>query len=78
MQIKTEIGQRNNVQVFGKGQRTLMMAHGFGCDQNMWRFLVPEFADDYRLVLFDYVGSGQSELQALRDHLAARMALRQP
>jgi sigma-B regulation protein RsbQ len=64
MQIKTEIGQRNNVQVFGKGQRTLMMAHGFGCDQNMWRFLVPEFADDYRLVLFDYVGSGQSELQA--------------
>ena len=42
----------------------MLFAHGFGCDQNMWRFLVPAFADDYRLVLFDYVGSGHSDLAA--------------
>ena len=53
---------RNNVNVSGKGSRTLIFAHGFGCDQNMWRFVAPAFADDYRIVLFDYVGSGKSDL----------------
>ena len=42
----------------------MLFAHGFGCDQNMWRFVTPAFKNDYRLVLFDYVGSGNSELQA--------------
>ena len=42
----------------------MLFAHGFGCDQNMWRFVTPEFAEDYRIVLFDYVGSGKSDLQA--------------
>jgi sigma-B regulation protein RsbQ len=42
----------------------MLFAHGFGCDQNMWRFVAPAFADDYKLVLFDYVGSGQSDLSA--------------
>jgi sigma-B regulation protein RsbQ len=42
----------------------MLFAHGFGCDQNMWRFLVPAFEDDYRIVLFDYVGSGKSDLAA--------------
>ncbi len=41
-----------------------MFAHGFGCDQKMWRFLTPAFEQDYRIVLFDYVGSGQSDLGA--------------
>jgi sigma-B regulation protein RsbQ len=40
----------------------MLFAHGFGCDQNMWRFVTPAFADDYKLVLFDYVGSGKSDL----------------
>ena len=39
-----------------------MLAHGFGCDQNMWRFVVPAFANDYRVVLFDHVGAGKSDL----------------
>ena len=39
----------------------MLLAHGFGCDQNMWRFLVPAFVDDYRVVLFDHVGSGKSD-----------------
>jgi sigma-B regulation protein RsbQ len=55
---------RNNVKVFGRGTKPMMFAHGFGCDQNMWRFITPEFEDDYRIVLFDYVGSGKSDLSA--------------
>jgi sigma-B regulation protein RsbQ len=58
------ISERNNVKIIGQGQRTIVFAHGFGCDQNMWRFIVPAFADDYRIVLFDYVGCGKSDLSA--------------
>jgi len=42
----------------------MMFAHGYGCDQNMWRLVAPAFADTYRLVLFDHVGSGRSDLSA--------------
>lgn len=42
----------------------MMFAHGFGCDQNMWRHVAPAFADDYRIVLFDHVGAGGSDLRA--------------
>ena len=42
----------------------MLFAHGFGCDQNMWRFITPRFEEDYRIVLFDYVGSGKSDLAA--------------
>lgn len=55
---------RNNVKVFGSGEKTLMFAHGYGCDQNMWRHVTPSFADDYKIVLFDYVGSGSSDTTA--------------
>lgn len=59
-----EIIARNNVSVTGSGQRVMLLAHGFGCDQNMWRFTVPAFAADHRIVVFDYVGSGKSDLRA--------------
>ncbi len=52
---------RNNVKVLGAGERTLMFAHGYGCDQNMWRHVTPAFQADYKIVLFDYVGSGHSD-----------------
>lgn len=55
---------RNNVKVFGKGTQPMLFAHGFGCDQNMWRFVTPAFEDEYRIIIFDYVGSGKSDLQA--------------
>jgi sigma-B regulation protein RsbQ len=56
---------RNNVTVSGNpGGRPMLFAHGFGCDQNMWRFVAPAFADEYRIVLFDYVGAGGSDLSA--------------
>ena len=55
---------RNNVKVSGRGTQPMLFAHGFGCDQNMWRFVAPVFAADYRIVLFDYVGSGRSDMGA--------------
>ena len=39
----------------------MLFAHGFGCDQNMWRFVAPAFEDDHRVVLFDHVGAGGSD-----------------
>jgi sigma-B regulation protein RsbQ len=60
----SDIIKRNNVKVVGKGSQPMLLAHGFGCDQNMWRFIVQAFEDDYRIVLFDYVGSGKSDLNA--------------
>ena len=56
----------NNVTVKGRGSKVMMFAHGFGCDQNMWRHLVPSFEDDYRVVLFDHVGAGKSNLAAFK------------
>ncbi len=55
---------RNNVKVMGRGSTTLLFAHGYGCDQTMWRRVVPLLGKDYRIVLFDYVGYGQSDLSA--------------
>jgi sigma-B regulation protein RsbQ len=42
----------------------MLFAHGFGCDQEMWRFVAPDFAVDHQVVLFDHVGSGKSDLSA--------------
>ncbi len=42
----------------------MVFAHGFGCDQSMWRFVVPAFAADHRVVLFDHIGAGRSDLSA--------------
>lgn len=56
--------RRNNVQVSGSGAGTLYFAHGFGCDLNMWRLLAPSYAARYRVVLFDLVGCGGSDLRA--------------
>jgi sigma-B regulation protein RsbQ len=56
--------RRNNVTLMGAGTRSMVFAHGYGCDQAMWRFVAPAFADDYRLVLFDHVGAGRSDLAA--------------
>ena len=60
----TDVLIRNNVKVSGRGTQPMLFAHGFGCDQNMWRFVAPAFEDDYRVVLFDYIGSGQSDITA--------------
>ncbi|MFI6338889.1 alpha/beta fold hydrolase [Streptomyces sp. NPDC050535] len=57
--------RRNNVVVTGRADGpVLLLAHGFGCDQNMWRKVVPTLAESYRVVLFDYVGSGRADPSA--------------
>jgi sigma-B regulation protein RsbQ len=59
-----DVIRRNNVKVSGQGRQPMLFAHGFGCDQNMWRLVTPHFERDYRIVLFDYVGAGKSDVQA--------------
>ena len=57
--------ERNNVLLSGPvGAQPMVFAHGFGCDQSMWRHVVPAFEDDYRIVLFDHVGAGNSDHSA--------------
>lgn len=56
--------QRNNVHVQGDSGPVLLYAHGFGCNQQMWSRITPAFAGTHRQVLFDYVGSGQSDRAA--------------
>lgn len=60
----SNILRRNNVRITGNGTKPLLFAHGFGCDQNMWRFVTPEFENDYKIILFDYVGAGKSDKEA--------------
>ncbi|MCZ0206083.1 alpha/beta hydrolase [Streptomyces sp. UMAF16] len=70
-----DIARRNNVTVTGNPQgRTVVLGHGFGCDQNMWRLTLPALADDYRVVLFDYVGSGRSDATAFSEERYASLA----
>jgi sigma-B regulation protein RsbQ len=61
-----DVLKRNNVHVRGQGERTMVFSHGYGCDQNMWRFVAPAFEHDHRVVLFDHVGSGQADPTAFR------------
>lgn len=61
---KEKIIARNNIEILGSGDTTLLMAHGFGCNQTVWYRMTPELQSRYTLVLFDYVGSGQSQLSA--------------
>ena len=56
--------ERNNVRVRGSAERAMIFAHGFGCDQNMWRFVEPAFVSEFKTVLFDHVGAGASDLTA--------------
>ncbi|MCZ2826745.1 MULTISPECIES: alpha/beta fold hydrolase [unclassified Modestobacter] len=56
---------RHDVRVSGRpGGRPMVFAHGYGCDQNMWRFITPDFEVDHQVVTFDHVGFGRSDLSA--------------
>jgi len=56
--------RRNNVHVTGTGGQAIVFGHGFGCDQHMWRFVAPAFEANFKVVLFDNVGAGGSDLSA--------------
>jgi sigma-B regulation protein RsbQ len=58
----TSVIKTNNVRVFGEGTQPMLFAHGFGCDQNMWRYITPAFEKKYKIILFDYVGAGKSDI----------------
>jgi sigma-B regulation protein RsbQ len=58
-----DVVARHNIRISGPGTaRPMLFAHGFGCDQNMWRLVAPEFAADHRVIVFDHVGAGGSDL----------------
>jgi sigma-B regulation protein RsbQ len=59
-----DILRRHNVRVSGSGSTPMLFAHGFGCDQNMWRLVTPAFEPDYKVILFDYIGHGGSDRAA--------------
>jgi sigma-B regulation protein RsbQ len=60
-----DVRSRNRVTVTGRtGGPVLVLAHGFGCDQNLWRLVVPLLERDFTVVLFDHVGAGQSDPSA--------------
>ncbi len=59
-----DILKRNNIHVMGDGPATMVFAHGFGCDLHMWRLMTPAFENRFRVVTFDLVGSGASDLAA--------------
>jgi sigma-B regulation protein RsbQ len=59
------VAARNNISLSGPvGAQPMLFAHGFGCDQHMWKDVAPAFEDQYRIVLFDHVGAGGSDLSA--------------
>ena len=58
---KDAILKRNNVSIHGEGHQPILFIHGYGCDQNMWRFVYPAFLDDYKVILIDHVGAGNSQ-----------------
>lgn len=62
--MNTNIIARNNIKEFGEGTQPMVFAHGYGCDQNMWRFITPAFEKDFKIILFDHVGSGKSDQSA--------------
>lgn len=64
MVMEQNIIFRNNVKIKGKGTQTMIFAPGFGCDQTVWNAVAKAFEEDYRVILFDYVGSGNSDISA--------------
>ncbi|MGU9857624.1 alpha/beta fold hydrolase [Pseudomonas sp. LF245] len=59
-----DLRHRNNVSVMGSGASTLVFSHGFGCNQAMWSNLAPLFSAHFRVVMYDLVGAGLSDLNA--------------
>ena len=62
MSLNSPAVHRNNVRVNGKGDRPIIFAHGYGCDQNMWRYVAPAFEEEFKVILFDHVGAGKSDV----------------
>ena len=68
------VRERNNIHVSGRGSQPMLFAHGFGCDQHMWRFVVPAFEPAYKVVVFDHVGAGHSDTSAYDERKYSSLA----
>jgi sigma-B regulation protein RsbQ len=62
-----DIIHRHHVVQRGQGQRPMVFSHGFGCDQQMWRFVAPAFEADHRVIVFDHIGCGRADITAYDD-----------
>ena len=60
--MKDTLTHRYNVTITGQGTQPMLFAHGFGCDQSMWRFVAPAFESDYKVIRFDYIGHGRTSM----------------
>jgi sigma-B regulation protein RsbQ len=68
------VRERNHVTFEGREDGpVVMLSHGFGCDQHMWRLVTPDLRDDFRLLLFDHVGAGRSDLSAWNEQRYATL-----
>lgn len=56
------LARRHHIHVGGHGQAAIVFLHGFGADQKVWRFAAPAFEATHRVVLFDHLGCGQSDM----------------
>lgn len=56
--------KKNNITILGTGSKSMFLVHGYGCDQNMWRFITAQFEDEFKIILIDLVGSGKSDENA--------------
>ena len=72
--MRMGVRERNNIHVSGRGSQPMLFAHGFGCDQHMWRFVVPAFEPAYKVVVFDHVGAGHSDTSAYDERKYSSLA----
>lgn len=68
-----EVIKRNNINIKGSGKQVMLFAHGYGCDQSMWRFITPAFEEDFQIILFDHIGSGKSDLSYYNKNKYAKL-----
>lgn len=69
-----DILNRNNVKIFGSGKQVILFAHGFGGDQTSWKYVYNAFTEDYKVILFDYVGLGNSDHTAFKPELYSSLS----
>jgi sigma-B regulation protein RsbQ len=62
--MHSELIKKNNIKLIGEGEKILFFIHGYGCNQEMWRFITPSFIDNHKIVLIDLVGTGDSDIKA--------------
>jgi len=61
---RADVREKHAVTIFGDGDVPLVLAHGFGCDQNIWQRVIPLLDPKYCIITFDYVGCGRSDMSA--------------